>query len=100
MRLGTGVVQRQRLRTYEDPDQPFAFPRIHALVFDPATGLMKKLPIDFKKHIGEYKHIYDLYDMPKEEFSEVQPIAHPGALVVRFKLKTLTRLAEAPLGLV
>lgn len=60
----TGVVQRHRLGSHADPSESFAFPRIHGLVFDPNTGLMRKLPIDFKKGIGHFQHIYDLYDMP------------------------------------
>jgi hypothetical protein len=38
-----------------------AYPRIHAMVFDPAVGLLKKLPIDFKASVGKFRHIYDLY---------------------------------------
>lgn len=58
----TAVVQRQRLKTHLDPAAPFAYPRIHAVAFDPADGLMQKLKIDFKSTIDNYKHVYDLYD--------------------------------------
>ncbi|KAJ1446054.1 carbonic anhydrase [Pelagophyceae sp. CCMP2097] len=58
----TNVVQRRRLETHSDPDQPVAYPRIHGLVFDPADGILHKLPIDFKQHIGDLSSIYDLFD--------------------------------------
>lgn len=55
----TGVVQRKRQETHASGVQ--AYPRIHAMVFDPKEGLLKKLPIDFKKSVGKFRHIYDLY---------------------------------------
>lgn len=58
----TDAVQKRRLETYYDPNEPAAYPRIHALVFDPKSGILKKLPIDFKAEIARYRDIYDLYD--------------------------------------
>ena len=55
-----GVVQRKRAESMRE--RGMAFPRIHALVYDPMTGLLNKLPVNFKRAMGGIKHIYDLYD--------------------------------------
>ena len=47
----TGVVQKRRLETHKDPDIPFAYPRIHGLVFDPSNGRIIKLPVDYKNEL-------------------------------------------------
>ena len=70
----TGVVQRKRNAVREEmkkdlpPNtkvkQEDIYPRIHGLVFNPADGILKKLPVDFKKHIGPMDHIYGL--IPKK----------------------------------
>lgn len=39
----TSVVQRRRLETYNDENEPMTVPRIHGLVFDPATGILSKV---------------------------------------------------------
>eukprot|EP00299_Pterocystis_sp_00344_P011324 c5257_g1_i1.p1 GENE.c5257_g1_i1~~c5257_g1_i1.p1 ORF type:complete len:157 (-),score=23.35 c5257_g1_i1:10-480(-) len=60
----TGVVQRKRMLTHKDKVSgvpgAFVYPRIHALVFDPSEGVLRKLPIDFKQQLQEYAHIYNL----------------------------------------
>eukprot|EP00599_Poterioochromonas_sp_BG-1_P006872 CAMPEP_0173138472 /NCGR_PEP_ID=MMETSP1105-20130129/3713_1 /TAXON_ID=2985 /ORGANISM="Ochromonas sp., Strain BG-1" /LENGTH=255 /DNA_ID=CAMNT_0014051079 /DNA_START=220 /DNA_END=987 /DNA_ORIENTATION=+ len=66
-----GVVQRKRIEMKQkliesglkDPKEIAAqvFPRIHGLVFDPATGLVKNIPVDFEKRIGSLDSIYGLY---------------------------------------
>ena len=62
----TSVVQAKRLKTYQDETIPFSYPKIHGVTFDPANGLLKRLPLDFKKLIREYQHVYDLYDEPEK----------------------------------
>lgn len=79
----TGVVQRKRmqsrdalLKKYQEeaqangtvvpikltPEQQEDIaPRIHGLVFNPADGILKKLPVNFKKRLGSMDHIYGLY---------------------------------------
>jgi carbonic anhydrase len=63
----TGVVQRHRNAHREelkkanpgariDPDE--LIPRIHGLVFNPADGILKRLPVDFGKRVGSLDHIY------------------------------------------
>ena len=64
----TAVVQRKRLETHGDPDIAFAYPRIHGLVFDPAEGVLKKLPIDYTKQIAELGAIYDLFDWDQDHY--------------------------------
>eukprot|EP00164_Ancoracysta_twista_P004434 GFYU01005984.1.p1 GENE.GFYU01005984.1~~GFYU01005984.1.p1 ORF type:complete len:337 (-),score=77.79 GFYU01005984.1:102-1112(-) len=62
-----GIIQKKRLETYNDPECKYAYPRIHGLVFDPATGLLNKLKLDFKSQIQQYQHIYDLYDVRQDD---------------------------------
>uniref|UniRef100_A0A7S3PLP3 Carbonic anhydrase n=1 Tax=Aplanochytrium stocchinoi TaxID=215587 RepID=A0A7S3PLP3_9STRA len=61
----SACVQRRRLRTYVQDHEEFALPRVHGLVFDPAVGILKKLPLNFKREIEEYREIYDLYQVPE-----------------------------------
>ena len=63
----TGVVQKKRLDTHKDPAIPFAYPRIHGLVFDPADGIIHKLPLDYRKTLHENAHVYDLFDKDSPE---------------------------------
>ena len=65
----TGVVQRTRNAHREslkkaNPgakiDQDELVPRIHGLVFNPADGILKRLPVDFGKRVGTLDHIYGL----------------------------------------
>ncbi|KAJ9445022.1 Carbonic anhydrase [Diplonema papillatum] len=58
----TSAVQRHRVTTAGDSNRkyPFSTPRIHALVFDPADGILKKLDINWKDEVARYQHIYDL----------------------------------------
>lgn len=72
----TGPVQRKRMEVLENFERlngpveteiqkqkaiDFIYPRIHGLVFDPAVGLLKTLPVDFKGRIGALDEIYGLY---------------------------------------
>jgi hypothetical protein len=55
-----------RLRSQaKDKKHPFAYPRVHGIVFDPKVGRINKLDLPFKQKISDYKHIYDLYEEPK-----------------------------------
>lgn len=56
----TGVVQRTRMDCIKRGDA-LAYPRVHAMVFDPKVGLLRKLPVNFKKAIEQFKDIYDMY---------------------------------------
>ena len=57
----TACVQRHRQRTASAGPYPFATPRIHAMTFDPADGVLNKLSIDFKEDLKQHAHIYNLY---------------------------------------
>ena len=59
----TRPVQKKRLETHADKTAPFAYPRIHALVFDPATGILKKLDVSIRKEIDALHDMYDLYEV-------------------------------------
>lgn len=63
----TSVVQRSRLETHAHPNHKRAYPRIHGLIFDPATGLLKKIPIDFRAEVAELSSTYDLFDLQEFE---------------------------------
>jgi carbonic anhydrase len=65
----TGVIQRQRVQTFKS-GQPYTTPRIHACVFDPNTGDLNRLDVDFHKYISELHDIYDLYIMDEDEVRE------------------------------
>ncbi|KAJ3233391.1 hypothetical protein HDU78_006492 [Chytriomyces hyalinus] len=57
--LKTGVVQQARRASFNK--YGFAVPRVHALVFDPAAGELKKLPVSWKNELKDFGSIYDLY---------------------------------------
>eukprot|EP00602_Paraphysomonas_sp_CaronLab_P008211 CAMPEP_0185020064 /NCGR_PEP_ID=MMETSP1103-20130426/2649_1 /TAXON_ID=36769 /ORGANISM="Paraphysomonas bandaiensis, Strain Caron Lab Isolate" /LENGTH=325 /DNA_ID=CAMNT_0027550717 /DNA_START=40 /DNA_END=1017 /DNA_ORIENTATION=- len=54
------AVQKKRKEYYGKKGSP-VFPKVHAMVFDPKVGLLKKLPVNFKNIIRNYQHIYNLY---------------------------------------
>ncbi|CAB9509941.1 anhydrase 2 [Seminavis robusta] len=58
----TAVVQKRRYETHADPEAPFAYPRVHGLVFDPATGLVSKVPSDYRRTVKVLRGMYDLFD--------------------------------------
>jgi len=63
----TGAVQRSRVESYQDPDSEFTTPRIHACVFDPKTGRLRRLDVDFRSYINDLHDIYDLYQPERED---------------------------------
>ncbi|CAE7294247.1 unnamed protein product [Symbiodinium pilosum] len=61
----TSDIQRRRRYTASRPDEfPCALPRIHAMVFSPADGILRRLNVDYRKHLGDAISIYHLYDDP------------------------------------
>lgn len=42
-------------------DQNEVYPRIHGMVFNLEDGVLKKIPVDFKRRVGSLDHIYGLY---------------------------------------
>jgi carbonic anhydrase len=61
----TGAIQRQRVTTYRE-GQAYVTPRIHACVFDPKTGDLIKLQVNFKEFTRDLHDIYDLYTLDDE----------------------------------
>lgn len=112
----TGVVQHHRLKTFHNKKKyntDFAYPRVHAMVFDPADGMLQKLQVDFKESIAEYRNVYDLYDGGDAEWVDEPPLSErekaelvaPKDRVVSTAGKRglgtigqLNRLGEAPSG--
>lgn len=66
----TGAVQRRRVETFKKGDA-MTTPRIHACVFDPATGYMNRLEVNFKEYIDELHDIYDLYQVDEADDGSV-----------------------------
>ena len=62
------MVQRRRLETHADPNCAFAYPRIHGLVFDPADGILHRLPMNFKEQIADLSPIYDLFEANDDHY--------------------------------
>lgn len=67
----TGVVQRKRAQTRKElleqgksrnEVKDGVFPRIHGLVFNPAEGVLRVLPVNFAQRVGSLDHIYGLYE--------------------------------------
>mmetsp|Transcript_29039 Transcript_29039/g.74682 ORF Transcript_29039/g.74682 Transcript_29039/m.74682 type:complete len:255 (+) Transcript_29039:42-806(+) len=59
----TGTVQRRRRQTFaQKDDYSYTQPRIHAVVYDPANGALKHMPIDFRAILDDIRTIYELYD--------------------------------------
>lgn len=54
----TGDVQRRRSQTAGGSR---AYPRIHAMVFEPSDGILRRLPIDWKYYLNKYKGVYQMY---------------------------------------
>jgi carbonic anhydrase len=58
--MKTGVVQQRRAETYQE-GEPYTAPLVHAMVFDPTTGDLKRLEIDFSKWENELTSVYGLH---------------------------------------
>lgn len=65
----TAVVQRRRVETFRqkgvDPNLKFTEPRVHAFVYEPGTGDLKRLEVDFKPFLEEGQQIYGIYHIDK-----------------------------------
>lgn len=72
----TGVVQRRRSQSRQElrdagktkqEIEEQMFPRIHGMVFNPAEGILRKLPVNFAQRVGSLDHIYGLYGYGKRK---------------------------------
>lgn len=73
----TAVVQRRRLDTHTmkgtNPNVKFAEPRVHAFVYEPGEGNLKRLNVDFKEYISSLQNIYDIYALsPSSTNAEIK----------------------------
>jgi carbonic anhydrase len=85
----TGVVQRNRVQSYQAADAPYTTPRIHGCVYDPGTGELKELDINWKRELDRLGPIYNLYepsDAPllQEKPNQPQAIPHEPAKKKKF----------------
>lgn len=72
--LKTGTVQKHRCYTGQRPHRfAYTVPRIHGMVYSPGEGLLKRLPINFREHMGKYKDVYGLYDTNTHMTSYAEP---------------------------
>lgn len=75
----TAAVQRRRVATHllsQDPDSRIKFsePVVHAFVYDPDTGDLKKLAVNFKEYMRTYSDVFNLYSVgPGESGSPLPP---------------------------
>jgi carbonic anhydrase len=58
--LKTGVVQKRRKETWEE-GEPYTAPLVHAMTFDPNTGVLKRLDVDFADYEDELTTVYGLH---------------------------------------
>jgi carbonic anhydrase len=68
----TATVQRRRVQTHGlvgKTGSPFTFtePRVHAIVYEPTTGIVTKLPVDFSQYMKELRSVYDLYSLDEHK---------------------------------
>ena len=62
------------------------------MIFDPKEGRLRTLPIDFKKQVSQFSHIYDLYDKESNDtddhymFKKKKPPHTPPATVYDSKV--------------
>lgn len=63
----TGAVQRARVASRMEPSGGHTLPRVHAVVYDPLSGELVQLPVDFKKLLAEHEEVYQLYRLPPRQ---------------------------------
>ena len=67
----TGVVQKMRVETANDPDCKFSAPRIHACVFNPKDGRLKQLDVNWSEYMDELRDVYEMYGSVDERVPEI-----------------------------
>lgn len=70
----TAVVQRRRVKTFgqkgvDGSGVQFAEPRVHAFVYQPSTGELRRLEVDFKDYMKDLGEVYDLYHVETDSNS-------------------------------
>jgi carbonic anhydrase len=62
----TGVVQERRKATLM-AGEPYSLPQVHAMVFDPKTGELKRLEVDFSEYEEEMSQVYGMYQLSDDD---------------------------------
>ena len=59
-----GVIQQRRKETYLAGED--TLPKVHAMVFDPKTGDLKRIPFDFSEYEDDLTNVYGMHmlDVP------------------------------------
>ncbi|CAL1146476.1 unnamed protein product [Cladocopium goreaui] len=71
----TSDIQRRRRYTASRIEEfGCALPRVHAMVFSPADGILRRLNVDYKKHLGDSIDVYHLYDDPLLDAAELDEV--------------------------
>lgn len=80
----TAVVQKRRIETHQlmqktradeeaglEVPAPVHFhePRVHAFVYEPTSGVLTKLDVDFREYLRDLRSVYDLYRLEPEAAS-------------------------------
>lgn len=64
-------MQKRRIETHALVNQTgsnvtFHEPRVHAFVYEPTTGILNKLDVNFNEYIRDLRSVYDLYRLEPE----------------------------------
>jgi len=83
----TAVVQKSRAETYssigtEGTKHTFAEPRVHAIVYEPKSGIATKLTVNFKEYIDDLRGVYDLYTVQKKGVKQHAPSKYTATSTV------------------
>jgi hypothetical protein len=54
--------------------QKFTEPRVHAFVYEPGTGEIQRLPVDFGPYIDDLQDIYNVYSVSSMSTNSSQVI--------------------------
>ena len=58
--MKTGIVQSRRKETFAQ-GEPYTAPLVHAMVFDPKSGDLKRLDVDWSQYEDELTSVYGLH---------------------------------------
>jgi hypothetical protein len=57
----------------------FTEPRVHAFVYEPTTGEMKRLSVDFKPYMEDMEGIYSVYQVGPKEADQTPVVTEKAA---------------------
>ena len=65
-----GEVQKRRAQVYEESEQSDISPLVHAMVFDPKSGDLKRLDVNFDDYADELSNVYGLHVVWKSNMKD------------------------------